>query len=63
MVSYRLISSAEMDLFQERLNRLSAALSTDEAVADIKFCTTLGHDGKVLYSALLTIKTVEAWQD
>lgn len=58
---FKLISSNNFDLFQERLNEFAASLSSDVIIVDVKFSTAaLGHT--VEYSALVHFQQTERWQ-
>jgi hypothetical protein len=60
---YRLISSHEPDLFQERLNRFVQGLGPDVALGEMHFSTTALPNGTIVFSALVAYKHVEGWQD
>lgn len=60
---YRLITSPEPDLFQERLNRFVAELGPDVVLGELHFSTVGLPGGTVIYSVLVPFKTVEGWQD
>ena len=60
MLEYKLISAAEVDLFEERLNRFIASLAGKAQVGDPKFTTCAGPNGTITYSALVPFKRVVA---
>ena len=60
MLEYKLISAAEVDLFEERLNRFIASLAGKAQVGDPKFTTCAGPNGTITYSALVPFKRVSA---
>jgi hypothetical protein len=62
-MEFRLINSHEPDIFQERLNRLIASFGPEVAVHDVRFDTTALPNGNVMFSALVSFKRVESWQD
>jgi hypothetical protein len=62
-MEFRLISSTEAELFQERLNRFIASLGPDVVLGEIKFDTTSMPSGHVNYSALVSFKRVEGWAE
>ena len=59
MLEYKLISAAEVDLFEERLNRFIVSLAGKAQVGDPKFTTCAGPNGTI-YSALVPFKRVSA---
>ena len=60
MLEYKLISAAEIDLFEERLNRFIVSLAGKAQVGDPKFSTCMGPNGTVMFSALVPFKRVSA---
>jgi hypothetical protein len=60
MLEYKLISAAEIDLFEERLNRFIASLAGKAQVGDPKFTTCAGPTGTITFSALVPFKRVTA---
>lgn len=62
-MEFRLISSTEPDLFQERLNRFIASLGPDVVLGEIKFDTTATPSGHINFSALVGFKRVDTWKD
>jgi hypothetical protein len=58
MLEYKLISAAEVDLFEERLNRFIASLAGKAQVGDPKFTTCAGSNGTITFSALVPFKRV-----
>ena len=60
MLEYKLISAAEVDLFEERLNRFITSLAGKAQVGDPKFTTCAGTNVTVTYSALVPFKRVTA---
>ncbi len=57
---FKLISSNNFDLFEERLNEFVESLPMDNLVVDIKFATAALHT-TVEYSALVQYQSSEAW--
>ncbi len=60
-MEFRLISSHEPDIFQERLNRLIASLGPEIAIGEVRFDTSALPNGNVMFSALVSFKRVENW--
>jgi hypothetical protein len=56
---FKLISSNNFDLFEERLNEFVESLSTS-VVVEVKFATAALHT-TVEYSALVQYQQTEAW--
>lgn len=59
---FKLISSNNMDLFEERLNRFISSLGVDDIIVDVKFSTTAAGQS-IEYSALVHYQRTESWQD
>jgi hypothetical protein len=57
---FKLISSNNFDLFEERLNEFVESLPTGNMVVDIKFATAALHT-TVEYTALVQHQQAEAW--
>jgi hypothetical protein len=57
---FKLISSNNFDLFEERLNEFVEDLPTDSTIVDIKFATAALHT-TVEYSALVHYQRAENW--
>jgi hypothetical protein len=60
-MEFRLISSHEPDIFQERLNRLIASFGPEIAIGEVRFDTSALPNGNVMFSALVSFKRVENW--
>jgi hypothetical protein len=58
---FKLISSNNFDLFEERLNEFVAGLSSDVLIVDVKF-STAALSSSVEYSALVHFQQTEGWQ-
>jgi hypothetical protein len=58
--TFKLISSNNFDLFEERLNEFVESLPTDTMVVDIKFATAALHT-TVEFSALVQYQRAEGW--
>ena len=59
---FKLISSATVDTFEERLGRFVGSLGADDIIVDIKFSTAVTGE-RVEYSALVHYKQTEGWGD
>lgn len=59
---FKLVSSNNPDLFEQRLNDLVGSLDRNDIVVDIKFATTASSVG-IEYSALVHYQTTDDWQD
>lgn len=57
---FKLISSNNFDLFEERLNDFIESLPVDNMVVDVKFATAALHT-TVEYSALVHYQRTENW--
>ncbi len=57
---FKLISSAAVETFEERLNRFIASLGADDVVVDVKFSTATSG-GSVEYSALVHYRQSGGW--
>lgn len=60
MLEYKLISAAEIELFESRLNQFILSLAGKAQVGDPKFTTCAGPNGTITYSALVPFKRVTA---
>jgi hypothetical protein len=58
MLEYKLISAAEIELFESRLNQFILSLAGKAQVGDPKFTTCAGPNGTITYSALVPFKRV-----
>lgn len=58
---FKLISSNNLDLFEQRLNDFMASLARDDVVVDVKF-STAALETTVEYSALVHYQRTEAWE-
>lgn len=59
---FKLVSSNNFDLFEERLNDFVAALDRDDVIVDVKFSTT-ALEMTIEYSALVHYQRTERWDD
>lgn len=57
---FKLISSNNFDLFEERLNDFVLSLDRDDVIVDVKFATT-ALDVTIEYSALVHYQQTERW--
>lgn len=57
---FKLVSSNNFDLFEERLNDFVASLSANDLIVDIKFATA-ALSSSVEYSALVHYQHTEEW--
>ncbi|MDZ7705171.1 MAG: hypothetical protein U5L04_11885 [Trueperaceae bacterium] len=57
---FKLITSNDLDIFQDRLNAFIGSLGNDDIIVDVKFSTT-GAGGGVEFSALVHYQETEAW--
>jgi hypothetical protein len=57
---FKLISSNNFDLFEERLNEFMESLPMDSIIVDIKFATAALHT-TVEYSALVHYQQAHSW--
>jgi hypothetical protein len=60
MLEYKLIFAAEVDLFEERLNRFILDQAGKAQVGDPKFSTCAGPNGTIMFSALVPFKRIVA---
>ncbi|HEX2864956.1 MAG TPA: hypothetical protein VHN99_10345 [Deinococcales bacterium] len=60
---FRIVSSAEQDLFQERLNRLIESLPDTATLGEVQFSTTVTPAGVVVFSALVNFVVTEPWNE
>lgn len=58
---FKLISSNNFDLFEERLENFVASLSDDDVIVDVSFSTS-ALDTTVEYSALIHYQPTEPWE-
>lgn len=58
---YRIVTSSEQDLFQERLNRLIEGLPDDATLGEIQFTSVVTPAGSVVFSALIAFIQAEPW--
>jgi hypothetical protein len=61
MTEFKLITSADADIFEERLNHFVRDLGTEVVLGHINFSTTVLPNGSVMYSALIAFRKPEAW--
>jgi hypothetical protein len=61
MTEFKLITSPDADIFEERLNRFVHDLGPDVVLGHINFSTTVLANGTVVYSALIAYRKPEAW--
>lgn len=59
---FKLISAADPDMFQDRLNRFVESLPPDAMIVDIKFSTSTSG-AQTMYAALVHYKSVEEWKE
>lgn len=57
---FKLVTSNDIDRFEERLNAYLEQLDRDEVVVDVKFATSPGPAG-VEFSALVQTQKTESW--
>ncbi|MEJ2666341.1 MAG: hypothetical protein P8Z81_04450 [Deinococcales bacterium] len=57
---FKLVSSNNFELFEERLNDFISSLDRDDVVVDVKFATT-ALDMTVEFSALVHYQQTESW--
>lgn len=60
---FKLISSNDHDLFEQRLRDFVSAMSRDDVIVDIKFSTASLASGGVEFSALLHYQETASWGD
>lgn len=58
---FKLISSSDFTIFEQRLNDFIAGLSRDDVIVDVKFSTAAPTVGGVEFSALVHYQQTEAW--
>ncbi len=58
---FKLVTSNDPELFEQRLNDLVASLDRDDIVVDIRFATTAVGSG-IEYSAVVHYQTTDDWQ-
>ncbi len=59
---FKLITSSSADTFEERLERFTTSLGTDDIIVDIKFSSAVAGQS-VEYSALVYYQQTESWAD
>ena len=59
---FKLITSSNVDTFEERLARFTTSLATDDIIVDIKFSSAVAGQ-TVEYSALVYYQQTESWAD
>ena len=59
---FKLITSSNVDTFEERLERFATSLGTDDIIVDIKFSSAVAGQS-VEYSALVYYQQTESWTD
>ncbi|HKI58341.1 MAG TPA: hypothetical protein VKA00_03855 [Trueperaceae bacterium] len=57
---FKLVSSNNFELFEERLNDFVASLARDDVIVDVKF-STASLDMTVEYCALVHYQQTESW--
>ena len=57
---FKLISSNNFDLFEERLDNFISSLGKDDVIVDVKFSTS-ALETTVEYSALVHYQPTEPW--
>lgn len=57
---FKLISSNNFELFEERLDDFVAGLGSDDVIVDVKFSTS-ALDTTIEYSALIHYQRTESW--
>ena len=58
---FKLISSNNIDRFEERMNDFFSNLSAQEVIVDMKFATT-ALANSIEYSVLIHYQTTAAWE-
>ncbi len=61
MTEFKLITAADSDIFEERLNNFVRDLGTEVVLGHINFSTSVLPNGNVMYSALIAFRKPEAW--
>ncbi len=59
---FKLISSADADTFEARLERFIASLEPGDLVIDVKFSTAAQASGAI-FSALIHVQRAEDWRE
>ncbi len=59
---FKLITSNDIDIFQERLNGFISSLGLDDIIVDVKFSTTSLGSG-VEFSALVHYQETKGWDE
>ncbi len=59
---FKLVTSNDPDLFEQRLNDFVASLDRNDIVVDVKFATTALSVG-IEYSAVVHYQATDDWQD
>jgi hypothetical protein len=57
---FKLVSSNNFELFEERLNEFIGSLARDDVIVDVKF-STAALGSTVEFSALVHYQRTEAW--
>jgi hypothetical protein len=60
---FKLITSHEQDLFEERLRDFVDSLGRDDIIVDVKFSTAPRPAGGIEYSALVHYQETSSWGD
>ncbi len=60
---FKLITSHEHGLFEQRLRDFVDSLARDDIIVDVKFSTASRPDGAVEFSALVHYQETSAWGD
>ncbi|HEX7039099.1 MAG TPA: hypothetical protein VF202_03180 [Trueperaceae bacterium] len=60
---FKLITSHEQELFEQRLRDFIDSLGRDDIIVDVKFSTATRPTGAVEYSALVHYQETSAWGD
>jgi len=58
---FKLISSNNFELFEERLNEFIGSLDRDDVIVDVKF-STAALSSSVEFSALVHYQRTESWE-
>jgi hypothetical protein len=58
---FKLISSNNFELFEERLNEFIGSLDRDDVIVDVKF-STAALSSTVEFSALVHYQRTESWE-
>ena len=60
---FKLISSADADTFEVRLERFVASLEPGDLVIDVKFSTAAQAASGAIFSALIHVQRAEDWRE